>query len=302
MFDIGIGQVNAIGTAGSMVMAGGEAGIFAPFIARSLDKGGTWETAFPEMAGDNACDALAFGRAGIVYAGMEGAVIRSPDYGATWASAGLEGTPYYFYGLATDSIDNTVFAGGVTNTGEWGFYELKSGQQPWIRLDPPWSVRGIRSLALFTDVPGGTHTVYIGTDGDGALVYQQPVVSVQDVDEIPQAFECAAYPNPFNGEAVISVRMPAAGSAGGNSVGSAVPIAASRGATELGGERLTIRVYDVLGRLVGSIYDGPLGPGPHQFVWVPRGLASGMYICRVAIAGTASSARTDRQIKMLYLR
>ncbi len=302
VFDIGIGQVNAVGTAGSMVMAGGETAIFAPFIARSFDKGETWETAFPDMAGDNACDALAFGRAGIVYAGMEGAVIQSTDSGATWTSAGLAGTPYYFFGLAVDSVDNTIFAGGITLTGEWGFYALNSGQESWVRLDPPWTVRGMRSLALATDYPPGTLTVFIGTDGDGALLYQQPVVSVEDDGELPASFECRSYPNPFNGETVISLRMPPARSAIVNAVGTVANRGTRSGTagaawgTGLDGHHVTINVYDLLGRCVSPVYDGPLGSGVHTFPWRPRGLATGTYICRVSAAGAI------RHIKMLYVR
>jgi len=295
VLDIGIGQVNAIGTAGGMVMAGGETAIFAPFIARSFDKGETWETAFPDMAGDNACDALAFGRAGTVFAGMEGAVIQSSDAGATWHPAGLAGTPYYFYGLAVDSVDNTVFAGGASSTGAWGFYVLAAGQQPWLRFDPAWAACGIRSLALFTDRAQGTQTVFIGTEGDGALVYQQPVVSVQDHRGQPDAFACDSYPNPFNGETVMSVSMPSTGGTFGTVAGT------GRGA-RVDGSRVTIDVYDLLGRQVGSIYDGPLGPGSHRFAWAPRGLASGVYVCRVTAAGNASPAGSVKLIKMLYLR
>lgn len=295
VLDIGIGQVNAIGTTGSVVMAGGETASFAPFIARSRDRGETWETAFPDMAGDNACDALAFGRAGKVYAGMEGAVIQSSDAGATWHPAGLAGTPYYFYGLAVDSVDNTVFAGGATSTGTWGFYVLTSGQQPWVRFDPAWTVRGIRSLALLSDRAQGTHTVFIGTEEDGVLVYQQPVVPVEDDGELPLSWECASYPNPFNGETMISVSMPSPGGTSGT-------VAGAGGGAGPDGSHVAITVYDLLGRQVGSLYDGPLVPGAYQFAWAPRGLASGMYVCRVTAAGHAAPAGSVTLIKMMYLR
>jgi hypothetical protein len=304
VFDIGIGQVNAISTRGAMVMAGGETGIFAPFIARSFDKGTTWETSFPDMSGDNACDALAFDRRGVAYAGMEGAVIRSWDNGESWIPAGLEGMPYYFYGLATDIADNTVFAGGVTYAGEWGLFMLRDGELPWLRLDPPWPVRGIRSLDLDSNLDWGKHTLFIGTDGDGVLLYQTPIVSVEDGEGLPGSFECAAYPNPFNGETTISVRIPPGGNAlriapdgGGRiGVGGAAGDATGAHTPAISDDRVTVQVYDVLGRRVDSVHDGPLGPGPHRFTWAPRGRASETFICRVSARGAV------RLFKMLYVR
>ena len=87
------------------------------------------------------------------------------------------------------------------------------------------------------------------------------------------------YPNPFNGETLISLRMPVTGSG-----------------TGYGRSRVSIRIYDLLGRLVSSVYDGPLGPGPHTFPWRPRGLATGTYICRVSAAGAI------RHVRILYVR
>jgi hypothetical protein len=121
------------------------------------------------------------------------------------------------------------------------------------------------------------------------------VVSVRDDRGQPDAFACDSYPNPFNGETVMCVTMPSTGGTFGT------PAGTGRGA-RVDGSRVTIDVYDLLGRQVGSVYDGPLGPGSHRFAWAPRGLASGVYVCRVTAAGSASPAGAVRLIKMLYLR
>lgn len=74
VFDMGIVTTNVVraNMANASVWVGGETTIMAPFISRSDDKGETWTTAYPDLQGDNACDALAFDPAdtSVVYAGM----------------------------------------------------------------------------------------------------------------------------------------------------------------------------------------------------------------------------------------
>jgi hypothetical protein len=125
---------------------------------------------------------------------------------------------------------------------------------------------------------------------------QSIFASVDDPVTQPATFELDQnYPNPFNGETVILLRM----SPGGGTSGTASVPARSAGTA---GSHVTLNVYDLLGQRVASIYDGPLGPGPHQFTWAPHGLASGMYICRVAVSETGTGPHAIRQIKMLHLR
>jgi len=68
------------------------------------------------------------------------------------------------------------------------------------------------------------------------------------------------YPNPFNPSTIISFNLP----------------------TE---QKATLRVYDILGREVGVLVDGVLGPGEHQFQFDARGLSTGVYIYRL-VAGS----------------
>jgi flagellar hook assembly protein FlgD len=78
------------------------------------------------------------------------------------------------------------------------------------------------------------------------------------------------YPNPFNPRATI--------------------------AFELGGPvTVVLGIYDLGGRLVRSLFAGPLSGGAHQLVWDGRdgdgaGLASGVYLCRLQ-AGAETATR-----------
>jgi hypothetical protein len=44
--------------------------------------------------------------------------------------------------------------------------------------------------------------------------------------------------------------------------------------------RATLEVYDVLGRRLGTLVDGPLPEGRHEAVFEPGGLPSGVYLYR----------------------
>jgi CubicO group peptidase (beta-lactamase class C family) len=65
-----------------------------------------------------------------------------------------------------------------------------------------------------------------------------------------------SYPNPFNASTVISARLPEAG-------------------------RVKLAVYDPLGREVAVLDEGYRGAGALRVTWEPRGLASGVYVCRL---------------------
>ena len=75
-------------------------------------------------------------------------------------------------------------------------------------------------------------------------------------------------PNPFNTSVTVSVFLPNA-------------------------RPLTVDVYNILGRKVATLYDGPAPAGEKLLSWEPRGRASGMYfIC----ARTPSATRTVRAL------
>lgn len=81
----------------------------------------------------------------------------------------------------------------------------------------------------------------------------------------------SAAPNPFNPETRITLAVPQAG-------------------------RVVAEVFDVLGRKVATLVDGPLAAGDHTMTWRPNGPA-GLYILRVQHAQGASDVR-----KLLFIK
>ena len=78
-------------------------------------------------------------------------------------------------------------------------------------------------------------------------------------------------PNPFNAETMISYVMPKDGD-------------------------LTLKIYDVLGRQVATLFDGFQRFGQHSITWRARAdngepLASGTYFCRMITANSRNTVK-----------
>ncbi|MEW6511447.1 MAG: T9SS type A sorting domain-containing protein [Bacteroidota bacterium] len=68
------------------------------------------------------------------------------------------------------------------------------------------------------------------------------------------------YPNPFNPATVIRYQMPVS-------------------------DRVTLKVFDILGREIITLLDGQQPAGYHEVLWNATGIASGVYFCRMDAAG-----------------
>lgn len=74
------------------------------------------------------------------------------------------------------------------------------------------------------------------------------------------------YPNPFNPATTIRFELPSAAD-------------------------VQLDVYDVMGRRVRTLYEGPLSSGAHSFAFDAQGLASGTYLARLVAAGTVVTTK-----------
>ncbi|MGH1364173.1 MAG: FlgD immunoglobulin-like domain containing protein [Calditrichia bacterium] len=116
----------------------------------------------------------------------------------------------------------------------------------------------------------------IATDTDDTVL---GVETVQN-NIIPSEFKMDQnYPNPFNPETTVRFDLPAS----------------------LGGENVTLVVYDMLGRKVRTLQDGPLSAGTYELKWDAKtdtgaDLASGTYLLRL------QAKRQQQIIKMLLMK
>lgn len=92
--------------------------------------------------------------------------------------------------------------------------------------------------------------------------------------EMPATFALAQnYPNPFNPSTTIQFALPSA-------------------------QHAVLRVYDVLGERVATLFDGYAAAGVHSVIWSPKDLSSGVYLYRLQLK-ERSLTLTGR---MLYLK
>jgi hypothetical protein len=95
---------------------------------------------------------------------------------------------------------------------------------------------------------------------------------VRPGEELPADFALRQnYPNPFNPETVIAYDIP-----------SVVTV--------------KIVIYDVLGREVDTLVDGPVAPGRYTATWRGEGRASGVYFVRMT-AGSFAAVRRMLLVK-----
>jgi len=180
----------------------------------------------------------------------------------------------------------------------------------WIRMDgvsvTDWmlvnasrfDIAGRRELTVldgYTSISRGGDTVYINREDADFMVWGEGVTGVYYGETpIPMAvagdylrprlatgvggpasstrLEVSAYPNPFNPTTTVSILVPESG-----------PVSAE--------------IFDVLGRRVATLHEGPLSAGVHQLLWQPEDApASGVYFLRVV------AAHETRSLKLTVLR
>ncbi len=273
----GIGVTNTLATSrmdfiSGGVWAGGENGLLAPWIARSNDGGETWEVFYPDLSGDNACNSLALHPLSpeVVYAGMEGAVIKTTNSGKTWDHTSLRNTPVYFYGLALDPRDlDHIYAGGlVANPNSWALWESFDAGLNWKEIPPPVLVTPVVVSGITSIVADrySANVIYLATLGHGVWKYQSQTTGVEDRPGwvAPENFTLLQnYPNPFNPETVIRYRLSSP-------------------------QHVRLEVYNLQGQLIATLINQMQTTGEHSVHWNAReaagGLApSGIYLYRLRV-------------------
>ncbi len=123
------------------------------------------------------------------------------------------------------------------------------------------------SLTLTKEDPNDPDVAYFArvTNRCGAVLDLDPVHQLQAA---PEAVALnPLYPNPAQGEINVAVELPEA-------------------------TNLRVRVYDLLGRPVATLFDGPEGAGRHTITWQPDPrLSAGVYLVRLTAAGSSHTRK-----------
>jgi hypothetical protein len=179
----------------------------------------------------------------------------------------IEGYPEHFITLAglVDGEEGDMLAGWQVDVDlNWASVTPHN-----FAIEPEDSVevevvftRDGRENGLYEGMIEATHTSIIGRT-EIPLAMTIDIVSVDEgVEEaLPGTWALdTPYPNPFNSTARIRFTVP------------------SR-------ERVSLRVYDLLGREVARLHEGVMQAGSHQVSFEANGMASGLYFVRMQGAG-----------------
>ncbi len=120
-------------------------------------------------------------------------------------------------------------------------------------------------------------TGYLVTDSGFVYKYRKTTVTVAEKGQhFPRTLRLAQnYPNPFNPATTIQFSVPVK----------------PRNAT-----RVTLRVYDLLGREIKTLVDDTREPGDYSVVWDARDVPTGIYLCKLSAGGLVDTK------KMVFIR
>lgn len=138
------------------------------------------------------------------------------------------------------------------------------GSNPWTATYYATSQRGV-GLVLASD-----NSVYVAGDYMLTVIkYTQSVTSIRgnEIVGVPQEFTLSQnYPNPFNPSTTIEYALPTQ-------------------------SLVSIEIFDILGRKIGSLEEGIKPAGIHQATWDASGKASGIYFYRIKAGDKAVTKR-----------
>ncbi len=231
--------------------------VFASFLSggvtRSSDKGQTWK--YVDFGNGNfSVSAWTSTGNGDIFAGTGSGVFRSTDNGATFVPADTSGLDYSNSALAAGS-DGSVYAA----TDAYGVFRSTDYGKSWRGINSGLGDMYLSSLCI--DHEG---YLYAGTHFGGLYKSAAVVSSVRiNPESLPAGFSLSQnWPNPFNPSMVITYQLPA------NSL-------------------VTLKVYDVLGREVKAMVDGPQVAGVHSVTFSAGDLPSGVYFYRIVATNSA---------------
>lgn len=189
-------------------------------------------------------------------------ILRTTDLGQTWedlsgfansadrvSTNGFPDVAVYTL-LVLPNRPNELWAGT-----EIGLFISTDNGQTW-----QYSDNGLPAVSIW-EMRAADDEIVAATHGRGIWSVTAPELTIVSNESpgatLPEAFTLAQnYPNPFNPTTTINFTLPEA-------------------------TQVRLTVYDVAGREVAVLADGPFTPGTHQVTWDAQNVASGTYLYRM---------------------
>jgi len=196
---------------------------------------------------------------------------RTTDGGNNWIQLPFNGRNYV-QGIA--GFGNHLYAGR-----RYVIYYSSNYGNSWVRQDS--SIANIGLWAFQGKYYNGKLNMW-GVGEAGRISYYAFPVGIKQLSKnIPENFKLLQnYPNPFNPSTTIRYEIPGLSSPRTDPLSSprTDPLSSPR---ILGGEPVTLKVYDIMGREIATLVNERQSPGTYEVTIDGSGFASGVYFYRL---------------------
>ncbi|MEK9137290.1 MAG: FlgD immunoglobulin-like domain containing protein, partial [Bacteroidota bacterium] len=231
----------------------------------SSNDGGNWNQA-SVVGTDLDVRCITEAMSGMFLAGTAGGrILRSTSDGRDWTDAAGNVTTHAVSSLL--GISNRLILLGTLVD---GIFSSSDSGRSWYQANEGLTNLSVRTLAF-----GVNGSVLAGTDSSGVFRTRQPLTSANE-DGTPKSMSFSLlqnYPNPFNSATRIGYML-------------------------LHRSKLSLKVYNVLGQVVNTLFEGQQEAGYHEASWDGRNsagvlLSSGVCYYRIEVVSNSGKAHSS---------
>ncbi len=218
-------------------------------IYRSSDYGVNWTLVSNKVPSASTVHAVGAMQGSIFVSTSQG-VFRSKDSGMTWNAESS--------GLKDSNVTFLSQNGKIFAEGSNAIYYWLESSSEWLPVD-----EGLPASFTWGQIAANDNYLFDGTSGLG--VWERPLSDFgSNLNSSSVINSLYVYPNPISTTTNISFTALEQGNA-------------------------TVKIFDQIGRVESSVFEGELEPGEYSFDWIkPTGLPNGAYMCEVSMNGQSA--------------